>query len=202
MEYPSKTIETVVEAFARLPGVGKKTALRMAIHLLKCKEEDVLRLGRAITELRTLTRTCPECGNYTDAALCGICAHPQRDRTVVCVVEDVKDVLAIERTGQYRGLYHLLGGLINPLAGIGPSMLNVESLLKRLEKGTINELILALSATMEGEATTFWLVKKLADKAVKITGIARGVPVGGELDYADEASLARALHHRVEIQSA
>jgi recombination protein RecR len=121
---------------------------------------------------------------------------------VVCVVEDVKDVLAIERTGQYRGLYHLLGGLINPLAGIGPSMLNVESLFKRLEKGAINELILALSATMEGEATTFWLAKKLADKAVKITGIARGVPVGGELDYADEASLARALHHRVEIQGA
>jgi recombination protein RecR len=200
MEYPSKTIETVVEAFGRLPGVGKKTAMRMAIHLLKCKEEDAVNLGRAIIRLRTETRSCPECGNYTDENLCNICAQERRDKTVVCVVEDVKDVMAIEKTGQYRGVYHLLGGLIRPLAGVGPSMLNVENLFRRLESETVQELILALSATMEGEATTFWLAKKLAGKNVKITSIARGIPVGGELEYADEASLARAFQRRVEIQ--
>ncbi|MCU0467206.1 MAG: recombination mediator RecR [Arcicella sp.] len=202
MNYPSKLIESAVEEIAKLPGIGKKTALRMALHLLKRDERQTLQLSEAIIAMRTKTQYCKQCHNISDEALCQICANPKRDESVICVVEDTRDVLAIENTSQYRGLYHVLGGIISPLEGIGPSDLKIESLLKRITEKQdtelpIKEVILGLSPTMEGDTTAFYLTKRLKPLNVKITTIARGIPIGGDLEYADEITLGRSIVSRI-----
>ena len=202
MNYPSKLIENAVEEISKLPGIGKKTALRMALHLLKRDERQTLQLSEAIIAMRTKTQYCQQCHNISDEALCQICTNPKRDESVVCVVEDTRDVLAIENTSQYRGLYHVLGGIISPLEGIGPNDLKIESLLKRItdKQGTdlaVKEIILGLSPTMEGDTTAFYLTKRLKPLSVKITTIARGIPIGGDLEYADEITLGRSIVSRI-----
>lgn len=194
LEYPSESIQRVIEGFAKLPGIGKKTALRLALHLLKCSVEDAEGLANAILALRKATRRCAICNNITEQEICAICNNPKRDRETICVVEDIRDVLALERTRQYQGLYHLLGGVINPLAGVGPAQLSIEPLVARAKN--CREVILALNATMEGETTAFYIAKKLKDFPVKISTLARGVPVGGELELTDEVTLARSLQQR------
>lgn len=202
MNYPSKFIEQAVEEIAKLPGIGKKSALRIALHLLKRDEKQTLQLSEALTIMRTKTQFCVQCHNISDEDICAICNNLKRDRSVVCIVEDTRDVLAIENTSQYRGLYHVLGGIISPLEGIGPSDLKIESLLSRIsgKKGTedeIKEVILGLSPTMEGDTTAFYLTKRLKALDVKITTIARGIPIGGDLEYADEITLGRSIVSRI-----
>jgi recombination protein RecR len=202
MNYPSKLIETAVEEISKLPGIGKKTALRMALHLLKRDERQTLQLSEAMIAMRTKTQYCRQCNNISDDELCMICSNPKRDGSVLCVVEDTRDVLAIENTSQYRGLYHVLGGIISPLEGIGPADLKIDSLLKRITENqetetAIKEVILGLSPTMEGDTTAFYLTKRLKPLNVKITTIARGIPIGGDLEYADEITLGRSIVSRV-----
>ncbi len=198
MDFPSKLIGSAVEELAKLPGVGRKTALRLALHLLRGEEAGTLALADAITRMRTGVTYCQHCHNIADTAVCDICANPLRDRALVCVVSDIRDVIAIENTGQYRGLYHVLGGVISPLEGIGPSDLNIPTLLERVSgpDAEAREVILALSPTMEGDTTTFYLTRKLRDAGVKVSSIARGVPVGGELEYTDEITLGRSIVER------
>ncbi len=198
MDYPSQTIQQAVEALSRLPGIGKKTALRLALHILKGTQADADALGHAVADLRRNTRRCTRCGNLTDAELCGICLSPRRNAAVICVVEDARDIMALERTAQYQGLYHVLGGLISPMDGIGPSQLSIEPLLTRVSAGSCTEVILALSATLEGDQTAFYLARRLSQlaSAPSLTHIARGIPVGGELEFADELTLARSLVQR------
>lgn len=201
MNFPSKLIEEAVEEIAKLPGIGKKTALRLALHLLKRDEGQTRRLAEALTQMRTQTRYCERCFNISDGPLCGICSSTKRDDSLVCVVEDTRDVLAIENTAQYRGLYHVLGGVISPLEGIGPGDLRIESLLQRLQQEAgIREVILALSPTMEGDTTAFYLTKRLRQFDVKVTTIARGIPIGGNLEYADEITLGRSIVSRVAYE--
>ncbi|MBB6004684.1 recombination mediator RecR [Arcicella rosea] len=202
MNYPSKLIENAVEEISKLPGIGKKTALRMALHLLKRDEKQTLNLSEALTAMRTKTQYCRQCHNISDDILCGICTNPKRDESVLCVVEDTRDVLAIENTSQFRGLYHVLGGIISPLEGIGPGDLNIDSLLNRIAEkqnsdSAIKEIILGLSPTMEGDTTAFYLTKRLKPLNVKITTIARGIPIGGDLEYADEITLGRSIVSRI-----
>jgi recombination protein RecR len=196
MEYPSQSIQTAVEQLSKLPGIGKKTALRLALHLLKAPESDAVQLGTAIVDLRRNTRRCTECGNLTDGERCNICTSTRRNRSMICVVEEARDLLALEKTGQYNGLYHVLGGVINPMEGVGPGNLNIDTLLQRLEKGECKEVIMALSSTMEGETTAFYLYKKLAGLPVTLTNIARGIPMGSELEFTDELTLGRSLQQR------
>jgi recombination protein RecR len=195
--YPSRIIEQAVEEISKLPGIGKKSALRLALHLLKRPESQSLQLAHAVVQLRTETRYCPKCHMISDGDLCGICASTKRDESILMVVEDLRDVLAIENTGQYTGLYHVLGGIISPLSGISPSDLTIESLVQRVAAGDIKEVILGLSPTMEGDTTAFYLTKKLADHAVKLSTIARGIPIGGDLEYTDEITLGRSIVGRV-----
>ncbi|MCE7061378.1 recombination mediator RecR [Dyadobacter sp. CY343] len=201
MNYPSRLIEDAVNEISRLPGIGKKTALRLALHLLKREEEQTRSLSDAIVNMRTKTTYCVKCHNIADEMYCNICANTKRDRTTICVVVDTRDVLAIESTNQYKGLYHVLGGIISPLEGIGPSDLNIDSLVDRVEKPAeeegVQEIILALSPTMEGDTTAFYLQKKLKSTGVKMSTIARGVPIGGDLEYADEITLGRSIISRV-----
>ena len=202
MNYPSKLIENAVEEIAKLPGIGKKTALRMALHLLKRDERQTLQLSEAMVAMRTKTQYCRLCHNISDGELCQICSNPKRDESIICVVEDTRDVLAIENTSQYRGMYHVFGGIISPLEGIGPNDLKIDSLLKRISDsiGTeleIKEIILGLSPTMEGDTTAFYLTKRLKPLHVKITTIARGIPIGGDLEYADEITLGRSIVSRI-----
>ncbi len=202
MNYPSKLIESAVEEISKLPGIGKKTALRMALHLLKRDEKQTLQLSEALTAMRTKTQYCSQCHNISDETLCGICSNPKRDESVVCVVEDTRDVLAIENTSQFRGLYHVLGGIISPLEGIGPGDLNIESLINRITNNqsgdsSIKEIILGLSPTMEGDTTAFYLTKRIKPFSIKITTIARGIPIGGDLEYADEITLGRSIVSRI-----
>ena len=201
MNYPSRLIEDAVSEISRLPGIGKKTALRLALHLLKRDEEQTRALSEAIVNMRTKTSYCEKCHNIADDRLCNICSSNRRDQSIICVVVDTRDVLAIESTNQYKGLYHVLGGIISPLEGIGPSDLQIDSLLKRIETpetdGEVKEIILALSPTMEGDTTAFYLQKKLKSTAVKISTIARGIPIGGDLEYADEITLGRSIVSRV-----
>jgi len=198
MEFPSKLIEAAVDELSKLPGIGRKTALRLALHLLRGEEAGTIALADALVRMRTGITYCQVCHNISDASVCDICANPLRDRALVCVVSDIRDVIAIENTGQYRGLYHVLGGVISPLEGIGPSDLNVQSLLERVggPEGETREVILALSPTMEGDTTAFYLTRKLRDAGVKVSSIARGVPVGGELEYTDEITLGRSIVER------
>ena len=198
MEYPSKLIEEAVNQVAKLPGIGKKTALRLVLHMVKSKEENTLALTEALTNLRTNIKFCQVCHTISDTDTCSICSSPRRDRSIVCVVDDVKDVMAIENTSQFNGLYHVLGGVISPLQGIGPADLKIESLVNRLNHGQseIKEVILALSPTLEGDTTAFYINKRVKDLPVKVSVIARGVPVGGDLEYADEITLGRSITGR------
>ena len=196
MEYPTQSIARAVEALSRLPGIGKKTALRLVLHVLRASATDADELGQSLIDLRHHTRRCADCGHLTDTERCGICTSPRRTRTQICVVEDARDVMALERTGQYQGLYHVLGGLISPLDGIGPAQLHIEPLLERIGREGATEVILALSATLEGDQTAFYLSRRLGSLPVRLSHIARGIPVGGELEFADEVTLARSLQQR------
>ncbi len=195
MEYPSKLIEDAVNEIAKLPGIGKKTALRLALYMLREEEDFTKSLSEALVDLRTKTQYCKVCHNISDAELCGICANPRRDRSIICVVETVTDLIAIENTSQYRGLYHVLGGIISPIEGVGPGDLHLQSLLDRITAPDteVQEIILALSSTMEGDTTAFFITRKLKEHAVKITSLARGVPIGSELEYTDEITLGRSI---------
>ncbi len=195
--YPSKMIEQAVEEISKLPGIGKKSALRLALHLLKRPEAQSLQLAHAVVQLRTETKYCPQCHMISDGDLCGICASHKRDDSIICVVEDLRDVLAIENTGQFMGLYHVLGGIISPLSGISPGDLTIETLVARVASGKVSEVILGLSPTMEGDTTAFYLTKKLKEFPVKLSTIARGIPIGGDLEYTDEITLGRSIVGRV-----
>jgi len=199
MEYPSKTIEEAVAELASLPGIGRKTALRLALHILKKSEAEAERLGQAIIAMRRKTKFCKSCGNITDEEICKICSNPRRKQELICVVEDAKDVIALESTQQFMGTYHVLGGLINPLMGIGPSMLNIDPLIERASKEEVKEIIFAFTANIEGDTTAFYLSKKLAPKGVSISSIARGIPIGTDLEFADEMTLARSLINRTKL---
>ena len=197
MNFSSKLIENAVEAFVSLPGIGRKTALRLVLHLVNKETETTEQFAEAIANMRRNIRHCSICHNLSDEPVCHVCADKRRDRSLVCVVESIRDVMAIEDTGQYRGLYHVLGGLINPLEGIGPGELTIDSLLQRAADGEIRELILAISPTIEGDTTMFYISKKLKDSSVSVSSIARGVSFGGELEYADELTLGRSIVARV-----
>lgn len=195
-EFESTLLDNAVNELSRLPGIGRKTALRLALYLLRQDESMANQIGRAIMEMRRGVRYCRVCHNISESELCPICASGTRDSSTVCVVENVKDVMAFERTGQYRGLYHVLGGIISPIDGIGPDMLEIASLVERVRKGGVDEVILALSATMEGETTSYYIYRRLADTGVKVTQLARGVAVGNEIEYIDEVTLGRSLAGR------
>jgi recombination protein RecR len=194
VDFPSKLIEDAVNEVAKLPGIGKKTALRMVLHLIKENEHRTVALADALTKLRSNIRFCKTCHNISDEEECTICKSHKRDKSIVCVVEDTQDVMAIENTAQFMGVYHVLGGVISPMNGIGPSDIKIDSLISRLTTGNeIKEIILALSPTMEGDTTNFYINRRLAAFSVKITSIARGIPVGGDLEYADEITLGRSI---------
>lgn len=201
MNIPSKLIEDAVTEISRLPGIGKKTALRLALHLLKQNEVHTEALALALTRMRQEIQYCKNCHNISDGEICEICSNKRRDQTVICVVEDIRDVLAIENTHQFQGTYHVLGGVISPIQGIGPEELTIESLMERVSSSPkeepIQEIILALSATMEGDTTSFYLAKRLKDQGIKVSTIARGIPVGGELEYTDEVTLGRSIMTRI-----
>jgi recombination protein RecR len=197
MTFSSKLIEKAVEAFSSLPGIGRKSALRLVLHLLKQDKSTTEQFTAALTAMREGIRECRECHNLADEEVCQICADARRDRSLVCVVENIRDLMAIEETGQYRGLYHVLGGVISPIEGIGPSDLNIESLEERVKKGEIREAIMAISPTIEGETTIFYISKKLLPIGVQVSAIARGVAFGGDLEYADELTLGRSIVARV-----
>ena len=201
MNFSSKLIEDAVNEFASLPGVGKKTALRFVLHLLKKNTAEVEKFGSAFIKLRNELRYCNKCHNISDSELCAICASANRDHSLVCVVEDVRDVMAIENTQQYKGVYHVLGGIISPMDGIGPSDLNIESLAEKVKRGEIKEVMMALSTTMEGDTTNFYIYKRLKDQPVSITTIARGVSIGDELEYADEITLGRSIVNRMPYEN-
>ena len=192
-------IDDLTDELARLPGIGRKTALRLAFHLLKAPADDARRLSRAIVTVREKVRPCDTCGNLTEASPCAICANPRRDAAVVCVVEEASDIMAIERTGEYRGMYHVLGGRLSPLDGIGPSELNVEPLIRRAGGGEVREVVLATNPSVEGEATAAYLRALIGPLGIRVTRIARGLPVGGDLEYADGVTIAEALAHRREM---
>ena len=199
MELPSKLLETAVSEFARLPGVGRKTALRYVLHLLRNENASATNLAQSIVSMRQHIKFCKECYNISDAEVCGICTNSVRDKKIICVVQDVRDVMAVENTGLYKGVYHVLGGLISPIEGIGPSDLFIDALMKRASVG-VEEIILALSATTEGDTTAFYLARKLQALNIEISTLARGVPVGDELEYTDEVTLGRSLQNRVPYQ--
>jgi recombination protein RecR len=201
MNFSSKLLEDAVNEFSKLPGVGQKTALRLVLHLLNKEQEEVELFGNALIRLRKEIKHCQVCHNISDNQLCNICAAAKREKEVICVVEDTRDVMAIENTGQYFGLYHVLGGLISPMDGIGPSDLFIDSLVQRVATTPVKEVILALSATMEGDTTLFYLYKRLKDFQIPITTIARGIAFGGELEYADEITLGRSIVTRVPYQT-
>lgn len=201
MEFSSKIIEQAVEAFSQLPGVGKKTALRYVLHVIKQDKQQVEQFSKLVTQLKTDLRFCNKCHNIAEQEICDICSNTSRDESVVCVVQDYRDILAIENTGLYKGHYHVLGGLISPLEGITPSGLNIETLVAKLDSGKVKEIILALNATMEGETTSFYIFRKIAPYNIKLSAIARGIAVGDELEYADEITLGRSILNRVPFDS-
>jgi len=199
--YSSKLLESAVGELSKLPGIGRKTALRLALHLLKEGKEDVELLADSLTKMRNEIIFCKNCHNLSDGDICSICASPRRNRSVVCVVEDIRDVMAIENTSQYNGLYHVLGGIISPMDGIGPNDLTISKLIERLDGGTIHEVIFALSATIEGDTTNYYIYKQIRKFEIAITSIARGVAVGDELEYADEVTLGRSILSRTPYES-
>ena len=201
MEFSSKLLESAVYEMSQLPGVGKRTALRLVLHLLRQPEAQTQHLAGALTKLRTDVKFCKNCHNISDVALCEICANPNRESSIVCVVEDVRDVMAIENTSQYRGQYHVLGGKISPLDGIGPKDLNIASLVDKVKLGMVDEVIFALSSTMEGDTTNFYIFRQLEGHKVKTSTIARGIAVGDELEYADEVTLGRSILNRIPFEN-
>lgn len=195
-QYPSRLLEQAVQEFSKLPGIGRKTALRLVLHLLRQDTEDVERFSDAISRMKQEVKFCKVCHNISDQDVCPICSDQRRDASTICVVENIQDVMAVENTQQYTGLYHVLGGLISPMDGIGPSDLEIESLVSRVAEGDVKEVILALSSTMEGDTTNFYIFRKLASYDVKISVIARGIAVGNELEYTDEVTLGRSILNR------
>jgi len=201
MNYPSKVLDKAGEEMSSLPGIGKRTALRLILHMLNRPASQTEKLSEALRHLVNDIQYCQKCHTISDQSICQICSNPLRDSSVICVVEDVRDVMAIENTGQFRGVYHVLGGRISPMDGIGPAQLQIESLLKRVQNESVDELIFALSSTMEGDTTAFYLYKILKDFPVRFSTIARGIGVGDELEYADEATLVRSLQNRIPYES-
>ena len=195
-QYPSALLEKAVGEFAKLPGIGRKTAMRLVLHLLRQESSAVEAFGNAIVTLKREVKYCKVCHNISDTDICQICANPLRDASVICVVENIRDVMAVEATQQFKGLYHVLGGVISPMDGVGPSDLQIESLVKRVEDGGVKEVILALSSTMEGDTTNFYIFRKLAKASVKLSVIARGISIGDELEYTDEVTLGRSIANR------
>ncbi|PIB27028.1 recombination protein RecR [Maribacter sp. 4U21] len=200
MEFSSRLLENAVYEMSQLPGIGKRTALRLVLHLLKQSEQRTEQLSSALVQLRSTVRFCKNCHNISDTEHCEICANPKRDASLVCVVEDIRDVMAIENTGQYRGMYHVLGGKISPMEGIGPQDLTISSLVSKVRKGEINELIFALSSTMEGDTTNFYIFRQIEEFKIRTSTIARGIAVGDELEYADEVTLGRSILNRVPFE--
>jgi recombination protein RecR len=205
VNFPSKLIENAVNEISKLPGIGKKTALRLALHLLKQKESFTEELSSALLALRKEVKYCNTCFNISDQEVCSVCSSPRRDQSIICVVEDIPDVLAIENTSQYNGLYHVLGGVISPIQGIGPDDLKIEALIQRISSNDqdtkVEEVILALPATMEGDTTSFFITRRLKEFGVKVSTIARGIPIGGELEYTDEITLGRSILTRVNYSA-
>lgn len=197
MNFTSKLIQESVEAFSSLPGIGKKSALRLVLYLMNQPKETTQEFTNAIVNMRENIKTCSNCFNISDTEICGICTDQRRDKSVICVVESIRDVMAIEDTRQFRGMYHVLGGVISPIEGIGPADLNITSLEQRIEKEQVKEIIMAVSPTIEGDTTIFYISKKLKDLSVKVSTIARGVSFGGELEYADEVTLGRSIVARI-----
>ena len=200
-QYPSQLLERAVEAFSQLPGVGRKTALRLVLHLLRQPAGEVDGFAEAIVRVKHDVKYCKVCHNISDSDVCSICSDPRRDASLVCVVENIQDVMAIENTQQFHGLYHVLGGIISPMDGVGPHDLEIDSLVKRVDEGGVKELILALASTMEGDTTNFYLSRKLKGKNVKLSVIARGISVGDELEYTDEVTLGRSILNRTPFES-
>ena len=197
MNYPSKVLERAVDEMANLPGIGKRTALRLVLHMLNRPKSQTTALAEALDKLVDEVKYCQKCHTISDQDICEICINPLREHDIVCVVEDVRDVMAIENTGQFKGTYHVLGGKISPMEGVGPSQLNIASLVERAKSGEIKEIILALSSTMEGDTTVFYIYRQLKDYNIQFSTIARGLGVGDELEYADEATLVRSIQYRV-----
>lgn len=200
MEFPSKLVENAVNEMSQLPGIGKRTALRLVLHLLKQPIEQTELLSSALTTMRNDIQYCKECNTISDDEICEICSSVSRDKSLICVVEDVRDVMAIENTGMYKGVYHVLGGKISPIEGIGPSQLKITSLVEKVKEGKINEIIFALSSTMEGDTTNFYIFRQIKEYGVKTSTIARGIAVGDELEYADEVTLGRSLLNRIPFE--
>lgn len=201
MQFSSQLLENAVNEFARLPGIGKKTALRLVLHLLKQQENDVQQFSEVVARMRNEIKFCQRCFNVADGDICSICANSMRKQEIICVVENIRDVIAIESTQQYSGTYHVLGGIISPLDGVGPDQLNIESLIHRVHKEKTEEIIFALNPNIQGDTTIYYIQKKLKDSNLRITTIARGIAFGGELEYADEMTLARSLQNRLPVES-
>ena len=195
----SKLLDRAVEELAKLPGIGERTALRLALHLLRQPAEQVSALSESIDRFRREVKYCKKCNNLSDTDICPICADSSRDKSIICVVDQVKDVLSIEHTGQYKGVYHVLGGVISPMQGIAPSDLKIDLLLENISQGGVQEVILALNTSIEGETTSYYLARKLKDLNVRVSTIARGIGFGDELDYADEITLVHAIHNRLQM---
>ncbi len=200
-QYPSQLLERAVGEFSKLPGVGRKTALRHVLHMLRQDDDEVARFADAIMRLKSEVKYCQKCHNISDTDICPICADQRRDSSTVCVVENIQDVMAIENTQQYHGLYHVLGGIISPMDGIGPADIEIDSLVGRVEEGGVEEVILALSSTMEGDTTNFYIFRKLMHTGVRISVIARGISVGNEIEYTDEVTLGRSIQNRTPFST-
>ena len=200
MDFSSKLLENAVNEMALLPGIGKRTALRLVLHLLKRPKEQTEQLAAALSDFRNEIRLCENCHNISDVNLCEICANPKRTAEIICVVEDIRDVMAIENTSQFKGHYHVLGGKISPMEGLGPHNLAIDSLVDKVKEGRVEEVIFALSSTMEGDTTNFYIYRKLQDYPVKLSTIARGISVGGELEFADEITLGRSILNRIPFE--
>ena len=201
MEFSSKLLEKAVNEMAQLPGIGKRTALRLVLHLLKQPVEQTQYLSHALTTMREEVKFCKNCHNISDVEVCEICSNTSRNHKIICIVEDIRDVMAIENTNQFKGIYHVLGGKISPIDGVGPSQLNITTLVDKVQTGTVEEIIFALSSTMEGDTTNFYLYKQLKNFEIKTSTIARGIAVGDELEYADEVTLGRSIVQRVPFEN-
>lgn len=201
MEFSSKLLERAVSEMSQLPGIGKRTALRLVLHLLRQPLEQSVFLSEAILEMRKNIKHCTSCHTISDTTICEICANEKRNHSVICVVEDIRDVLAIENTGQFKGIYHVLGGKISPMDGIGPHQLKINTLVEKVKKGNVSEIIFALSSTMEGDTTNFYIYKQIKDYNIITSSIARGIAIGDELEYADEITLGRSIKHRVPFEN-
>jgi len=200
MEFSSKLLENAVNAMSQLPGVGKRTALRLVLHLLRQPQDQTLQLANALSTMRNDIKFCKSCNNISDLNICEICSNPNRDESIICVVEDVRDVMAIENTSSFKGLYHVLGGKISPMDGIGPNDLCIEPLVEKVKQGNVKELIFALSSTMEGDTTNFYIYKQIQDYKIFTSTIARGISVGDEIEYADEITLGRSIMNRIPFE--